>query len=292
MGKLGAGYLWRAFPCHFLRVAWRGHVRSTEATMTHPTPTPYVPSSSSTFGATNAGGQPEPPSLEETADGSMMMSGPFKLSLSSSKSGGSSRFKPSMEEARLFGKRCKPHRILDASQPSGYRLARLGELEDEATGAKAEEYRTLSTPLRGLDAFGIGISLYFRQVTDQSKCMRARLRRRRGMGPRECDHGATRSNQQLFFLSGLFFLCGLVATPALVHNMSFNPPGTDLLARGSAAGATRGDFSMPFTMWIDFAVTVLLVVFAFISRHVGTKVAAKIDESMQTAQVGELGKLM
>lgn len=70
----------------------------------------------------------------------------------------------------------------------------------------------------------------------------------------------------------------------MIHNSRFNPPTTDLLARGSAAGATRGDFSLAYTMFIDFTVVVLLVVFAFISRHVGSKVAAKIDESMQTAQ--------
>jgi hypothetical protein len=42
-------------------------------------------------------------------------------------------------------------------------LARVGETEDEATGAAAEAF-SMATPLSGLDSFGIGISLYFRQV--------------------------------------------------------------------------------------------------------------------------------
>jgi len=99
----------------------------------------------------------EPPSLKEAAASST-----FKLSLSSSQRG-SFRRKPSMDEARRFEERRKPHRIADPSQPSGYRLARVGETEDDATGAPAEAY-TMGTPLSGLDSFGIGISLYFRQV--------------------------------------------------------------------------------------------------------------------------------
>lgn len=107
------------------------------------------------------GGDPKadlPPSLAEAASGSSSV---FRLSLSKR---GSFRRKPSMEEARAFGERRKPHRIPDPSQPCGYRLARVGEWEDETTGAKAEEYGLWSTPLSGLDSFGIGISLYFRQV--------------------------------------------------------------------------------------------------------------------------------
>ncbi len=89
---------------------------------------------------------------------------------------------------------------------------------------------------------------------------------------------------QLYFLSCLFLLCGIVSLPAIIHNMRFNPAETELLARGSAAGATRADFSLRFTMAVDLTVVLLLVVFAFVSRHVGAKVAAKIDEAMQTAQ--------
>lgn len=38
--------------------------------------------------------------------------------------------------------------------------------------------------------------------------------------------------------------------------MRNNPPDTDLLARGSAAGAQRQDFSTAYTMFIDFTVVV------------------------------------
>lgn len=101
----------------------------------------------------------EPPSLE--AAGSFPSSGTLKLQAMSKR--GSWKSKPSLEEARRFEQRRKPHRIPDASQPSGYRLARVGESEDEATGAKAEPF-TMSTSLSGLDSFGIGVSLYYRQV--------------------------------------------------------------------------------------------------------------------------------
>ena len=43
----------------------------------------------------------------------------------------SARKKPSIKEAKAFGLRCRPHRILDATQPSGYRLAMIGEINDE-----------------------------------------------------------------------------------------------------------------------------------------------------------------
>lgn len=115
--------------------------------------------------STSSGGRDaeQPPSLLEAAAGSSSFPGSGTLKLQALSKRGSFKQKPSLEEARRFEERRKPHRIPDASQPSGYRLARVGESEDELTGAKAEAY-TMATPLSGLDTFGIGISLYFRQV--------------------------------------------------------------------------------------------------------------------------------
>ena len=106
---------------------------------------------------------------------------------------------PHIEDAREFGDKRKPHRIPDELQPSGYRLARVGEMKDETTGAPAEKYHIFKTPLQSLDEFGVGISLYFRQ---------------------------------LMVLSIIFLICGIVSIPAIYHNTSFNPPDTSLLAKG------------------------------------------------------------
>ena len=77
----------------------------------------------------------------------------------------------------------------------------------------------------------------------------------------------TRITLQLYFLSGLFLLCGIVSIPAIVHNMRNNPPDTELLARGSAAGAERTDFSADLTMFVDFTVVVRTWGFSFSQPH-------------------------
>jgi len=41
-------------------------------------------------------------------------------------------------------------------------------MQDEQTGAAAEDYDVWRTPLRALDEFGLGISLYFRQLVVMS----------------------------------------------------------------------------------------------------------------------------
>lgn len=66
---------------------------------------------------------------------------------------------PSIDDAIEFGEKRKPHRIPDETQPSGFRLARVGEMKDPITGAPAESYHVLKTPLQSLDEWGIGISL-------------------------------------------------------------------------------------------------------------------------------------
>lgn len=103
---------------------------------------------------------------------------------------------PSLEAAKAYGRISRPMRIRDPHQPSGYRLARVGEagpavataaaasrkkapgsvarVADAAGGAalqdgdnrppQVESYAFWSTHLQQLDEFGIGVALYFRQV--------------------------------------------------------------------------------------------------------------------------------
>jgi len=109
-------------------------------------------------------------------------------------------------------------------------------MQDEQTGAAAEDYDVWRTPLRALDEFGLGISLYFRQSV---------------------------------VMSGLFFLCGLASVPSIWHNTTYgNNAGTDFFALSSAAGAERKNLSFEFTAMTDFAVVILLVLFALVFRHV------------------------
>jgi len=125
-------------------------------------------------------------------------------------------------------------------------------MQDEQTGAAAEDYDVWRTPLRALDEFGLGISLYFRQSV---------------------------------VMSGLFFLCGLASVPSIWHNTTYgNNAGTDFFALSSAAGAERKNLSFEFTAMTDFAVVILLVLFALVSRHVSGTIYARVEEVQQTAQ--------
>ena len=58
-----------------------------------------------------------------------------------------------------------PHRIDAPNQALGFRKARQGEAISAETGKEAELYPLCSsTMLEELDSFGVGISLYFRQL--------------------------------------------------------------------------------------------------------------------------------
>ena len=73
--------------------------------------------------------------------------------------------KLSYEDARKHFDAQLPHRIDAPNQALGFRKARQGEAISAETGKEAELYPLCSsTMLEELDSFGVGISLYFRQL--------------------------------------------------------------------------------------------------------------------------------
>lgn len=204
-------------------------------------------------------------------------------SLAASGSGGDAA--PSIEVAKAYGRFSRPMRIRDAHQPSGYRLARIGEaapvsqpkqpkqpkqavarvvagagaagsIEAEGGGhqqaPKAEPYAFWSAGLKQLDEFGIGVSLYFRQLA---------------------------------FLSLVFLGAGMIYIPTMWHNYRHvNLPGTPVLLLGSSLGAERGDLSWMFHGVVDLAVCAFLLCFAVASKKVEDAAAAAIDNAQQTTQ--------
>lgn len=71
---------------------------------------------------------------------------------------------PSFKKARNYYDSTLPKRMYDKSQPKEYRLALAGELRSPTTNEAAVPYRFFSDPSFALDEFGIGISLYFKEL--------------------------------------------------------------------------------------------------------------------------------
>lgn len=114
--------------------------------------------------------------------------------------------------------------------------------------AKPEPYGFFTTSFSQLDEFGIGISLYFRQ---------------------------------LIFLSILFFIAGIIYIPTIWRNYKFVSDGVPLILRGSALGADRSDVLFGFYGMVDFAVCLFLLIFAIVSKKVEDLAAATVDTSQQ-----------
>jgi len=119
------------------------------------------------------------------------------------------------------------------------------------TQSKAEPYRLCSLSLSIFDEFGIGISLYFRQ---------------------------------LIFLAVIFFFAGIIYLPSLVNNYKYDPPGLPFIVKGSAVGAQRKDLKFGLTGMTDFAACVFLLLFAVVAAKVEDAVATHIDMAQQTPQ--------
>ena len=65
--------------------------------------------------------------------------------------------------AKSFFKGFLPKRIMDPTQPDGYRLAMPGEMKS-VNGIEAVEYDPFHSNIDLLDEFGIGIGIYFRTL--------------------------------------------------------------------------------------------------------------------------------
>ena len=70
---------------------------------------------------------------------------------------------PNLSAARDFYAATLPRRIVDPAQPTGYRLAKLGEMVDNY-GNTAELYDPYCSKSNALNEFGVGVSLYFKTL--------------------------------------------------------------------------------------------------------------------------------
>ena len=180
--------------------------------------------------------------------------------------------KLSIEAARKHFEDQLPHRIDAPNQALGFRKARQGEAISAETGKEAELYPLCSsTMLEELDSFGVGISLYFRQ---------------------------------LLALFAVAALCALILLTSGLYNAStcdsdeiedesIDKGGRDLvytqtasgmyMAKGSAAGCLRTDLSGARNVAPDIAVCVIMLLAALIADKMRSRAKSHVDENAQTA---------
>jgi hypothetical protein len=70
---------------------------------------------------------------------------------------------PNIQEAKKFRSTTLPRRLRDPSQPSGFRLAAIGEDKDQF-GNESQLYPVFCTGTDVLNEFGVGVSLYFKTL--------------------------------------------------------------------------------------------------------------------------------
>ncbi len=158
---------------------------------------------------------------------------------------------PTVEKALEFRRMNMPHRVKAPNQPTGYRLARIGERND-ALGEPAELYRFCDTGPKQLDEFGIGIGLYFRQ---------------------------------LFYMGMVLGVCVLVYIASIIHNIGFNKlANTSTWLNGTVHGAFLSDLKWTLTGIPDIVVVVVLLLFNLTAKKAESIAVEAIDVSQQTPQ--------
>ncbi len=158
---------------------------------------------------------------------------------------------PTIEKALEFRRMNMPHRVKAPNQPTGYRLARIGERKN-ALGEPAELYRFRNTGPKQLDEFGIGIGLYFRQ---------------------------------LFYMAVVLGVCVLVYIPSIIHNSGFNElANTPSWLKGTVHGAFLKDLRWTLTGIPDIVVVVVLLLFSITAKKAESIAVEAIDVSQQTPQ--------
>jgi len=176
---------------------------------------------------------------------------------------------PSREAAEAYRVARLPHRIDAPNSVLGFRRARLGETLDAATGKPTELYPLCSrTMLEELDSFGVGISLYFRQ---------------------------------LLALFGVAVVCAFILLTSALHNAkvcdhpseirggSVEQGGQDLdfrqagLSSGSAAGCLKTNLSASKNVAPDIAVCIVMLLAALGADTMRSKYKNRVDENAQTA---------
>mmetsp|Transcript_5867 Transcript_5867/g.8808 ORF Transcript_5867/g.8808 Transcript_5867/m.8808 type:complete len:978 (+) Transcript_5867:167-3100(+) len=161
---------------------------------------------------------------------------------------------PCINKAIEFGKSNRPHRLPAPTQKTGYRLSRPGELKCE-NGNKAMLYKTWGNGIKHLDEFGIGISLYFRQV---------------------------------LFVAFILALCvgtyGYSIQNSILKINMDSKDTTPYLLYGSVFGSTRFDLDFISYGVPDLAVVAFLLICLAVAKKAQDKAVQKIDEAQQTPQ--------
>mmetsp|Transcript_20765 Transcript_20765/g.29851 ORF Transcript_20765/g.29851 Transcript_20765/m.29851 type:complete len:963 (-) Transcript_20765:164-3052(-) len=176
---------------------------------------------------------------------------------------------PNLSAARDFYAATLPRRIVDPAQPTGYRLAKLGEMVDNY-GNTAELYDPYCSKSNALNEFGVGVSLYFKTL------------------------------KALFVV---LLTCAFISLVAIYQNRKYNPDQDDIDAGnamypnsdadpdptpiqlvGSVYGAERDDLSFGKQGASDIVCCVIICIFAIIGGYLEQREVEAIDVSQQTAQ--------
>jgi len=156
--------------------------------------------------------------------------------------------RPDVEKALQFQKKCRPARIPDPNQGTKFRLAQIGEISVEP-GKEPERYK-LFDHLRVLDEFGLGISMYFRQLA---------------------------------VLSFFMIICALIMLASITYNEKFNPSNIGVNLKGTAQGVPRNELHFAKQVAPDIAITVILFAFGMLSIKAEEHAVEHIDVNQQTA---------
>jgi len=108
----------------------------------------------------------------------------------------STRMAPSVAAAQAYREAQLPHRIIEASSALGFRRAREGEAGDECEVYPVFEPSDL---FEAMDSFGIGVSLYFRQLAALFAVVAVAavvLGPSTARNARVCDHAAIRATHR------------------------------------------------------------------------------------------------
>jgi predicted RND superfamily exporter protein len=172
---------------------------------------------------------------------------------------------PSIAEAKTFRGYALPRRLRDPNQPSGYRLARPGELVN-AQGEPSMPYSLLKSKSNAIDEFGIGISLYFKTVK---------------------------------VLFALFVILALICLIPMYENKKSNPTtedvdflqtlginvdATPVQLIGSVYGATRDSLKYNKQGAADIVCVLIVLIFLFVAPWLERRAVERIDVAQQTTQ--------
>jgi hypothetical protein len=157
---------------------------------------------------------------------------------------------PSLLDAQAFRLSTLPRRVKDPNQPTGYRLAKQGELVD-AAGDPAVPYDLWSTPSDALDEFGVGISMYFATL-------------------------------KAFFV--LFGIIAFISLTAMYGNKPSNNDDCPTVLQGSAEGATLDSLKFKRQGASDIACLIVLCAAMIVATRFEKAKIESIDEAQQTTQ--------